>query len=98
MVKKFFSLTILSFILLSGCSSFFKVDVFIDNPSDVEMTIVFDSKEYIVLPEEYLTLRLVKGEHYIEAKHIEELFFEGTISITHPGLVNLKQANYVVHK
>ena len=97
-VKNFFSATILSFILLSGCSSFFKVDVFIDNPSDMEMTLVFDNKEYSILPEEYLTLRLVKGEHYIEAKQNEELIFEGTISITQPGLVNLTQANYVVHK
>lgn len=97
-VKKFLSLAFLSLVILSGCSSFFKVQVFIDNPSEKEMIVNFDNKTYTILPEEYLKLRLVKGEHYIEARQNDELIYEGTVSITQSGLVNLTQANYVVHK
>lgn len=97
-VKKFLSLAFLSLVVLSGCSSFFKVQVFIDNPSEKEMIVNFDNKTYTILPEEYLKLRLVKGEHYIEARQNDELIYEGTVSITQSGLVNLTQANYVVHK
>lgn len=62
------------------------------------MIVNFDNKTYTILPEEYLKLRLVKGEHYIEARQNDELIYEGTVSITQSGLVNLTQANYVVHK
>ena len=97
-MKNLGSLLLLATLFLASCSSFFKVDVFIDNPSTSPMSISFDSENFELAGKQYQKLKLVKGEHYIKAEQDGEVIFDGTISITQQGVVNLTQNRYVLHR
>ncbi len=98
MRKTWTLLLCLSLLFISACSSFFKINVEIDNPTDEILTVSVDGKDYEITPKSSTVIDLVKGEHDIKANLDGRSTYEGVVSITNDGLLNLCNSTYVIHK
>lgn len=85
-------------LLLSSCQSFFKIQVEIDNPTESVLVVSLDGKTYEIPANSTIEVNLVKGEHAIEAKIDGKETYNGIISVTNDGLLNLCNSTYVIHK
>jgi len=97
-MKKSALVLLLGVLFLASCSSFFKVEVLVDNPSNELLSFYLDDSNYELAGKSYESFNLVKGEHYFRAEQGGEVIYDGIISITQPGIVNLVQAKYILHQ
>lgn len=98
-MKKLIGLFLLTSILfLPACSSFFKLEIIVDNPSKDLLVLNFDGESYEIPSLSSITLHLVKGEHKISATVDGEEIYNETLSITNEGLLNPTKSIYVLHK
>ena len=97
-MKKSALVLMLGVLFFASCSSFFKVEVVIDNPSNELLSFYLDDSNYELAGKNHRYIRLVKGEHYLKAEQEGKVIYEGTLSITKPGIINLTQAKYVLHR
>ena len=97
-MKKSALVLLLGVLFFASCSSFFKVEVVIDNPSNELLSFYLDDSNYELAGKNHRYIRLVKGEHYLKAEQEGKVIYEGTLSITQPGIINLTQAKYILHR
>lgn len=84
--------------VLSSCASLFTKEVYIDNPSDLDIKVVVDGTEYLISAYSSELVKLPKGEHDVVASNDEQEIFNATVSITDKGILNVTGATYVVWK
>lgn len=97
-MKKLGSILFIGVLFLSSCSSFFKVEVVVDNPSEQALTFTLDEKSYEIAGKDFQSVKIVKGEHYLMAEQDGKIIFDGTVSITQKGIINLTQSKYILHQ
>jgi len=97
-MKKSALVLLLGVLFFASCSSLFKVEVLIDNPSNMLLSFYLDDSNYELAGKSYESFRLVKGEHYFKAEQGGEVIYDGTLSITQSGIVNLVQTKYILHQ
>ncbi|MCB0510841.1 MAG: hypothetical protein KDC82_08755 [Bacteroidetes bacterium] len=98
MKNTYFFLGLFALAILSSCSSLFTKKVSIDNPSDLDLTVVVDGTEYLIPAYSSELVELPKGEHAVVASSDGQEIFNETVSVTDNGILNVTLATYVVWK
>lgn len=98
MKNTYFLLSLCLVAVLSSCSSLFTKEVYIDNPSDLDIKVVVDGTEYLIPAYSSELIKLPKGEHAVVASTDEQEIFNETVGITDKGILNVTGATYVVWK
>lgn len=95
MFKKLLFLPVVLLVLVSACT--FKV--VIDNPTDMNLKVSLDDKEYDVAAFDQKEVELKKSDVKIIAKDTEgNEILNGTVKITGEGIINPTRTTYVIWK
>lgn len=83
-------------LFIFSCDSLLKKNVLIDNPSDQDLTVLIDGKNYIITPYTSTSVELAKGEYQIIAKQNEQEIFNEKVNIIDNGVLNTTKSTYVI--
>ncbi len=90
-MKKLFILSILFLTVFSSCSS--KVDLAIDNPTDVSVEIVVDTLRVLVPPKDVVWVEMGPGEHQLTLENDSIIKYNFTESVY---MINPSLSEYLV--
>ncbi len=90
-MKKLLILSILSLTVFSSCSS--KVDLAIDNPTDVSVEVVVDTLRVLVPPKDVVWVEMGPGEHQLTLENDSIIKYNFTESVY---MINPSLSEYLV--
>lgn len=83
-------------LFIYSCETFLQKNVLIDNPTEQDLNVVINGKEYTITPYTSTKVELAKGEYQIVAQQNNEEIFNEKVNITDNGVLNTTKSTYVI--
>jgi len=87
---------LLPVLFLFACDSILIKTILIDNPSDKELEVVIDGKNYSIAPYTSTKIEIAKGEYQVKANQEENEIFDKKVNIIDNGVLNTTNSTYVI--